>query len=148
MHPVHTLPPYFFNMHSNTKLSSKPSSSMLFSFLLGLNQILVCTSLLSYACHIHRPSRNLFSTYTFCSVQASHFVKQCICSAVSCFNPRPRTRKAQDLYKPSPRGMCNVKIYIATGLSPSTWVFPCQYHSTSAPYSFFLLSLKLYTISI
>jgi hypothetical protein len=35
---------------------------------------------------------------------------------------------------------------IVTGYSPSTSVFPCQYHSTIAPYSFIYLPPTLYNV--
>ena len=35
-----------------------------------------------------------------------------------------------------------------TGFSPSTSVFPCQYHSTSAPYTFIHLPPTLYNVSL
>jgi len=41
----------------------------------------------------------------------------------------------------NPRLICGVQNYTWTGLSPITSVFPYQYHSTSALYSFIHLSL-------
>jgi hypothetical protein len=35
-----------------------------------------------------------------------------------------------------------------TGFSPSTSVFPCQYHSTSAPYTFIHLPPPLFNVSL
>jgi hypothetical protein len=41
-------------------------------------------------------------------------------------------------------GICGGQNCIGTGVSISTLVFPCQYHSTSAPYSFIHLPPTLY----
>jgi hypothetical protein len=51
-------------------------------------------------------------------------------------NRRPLTAKAQSQSQVSPRGICGGQNDTSTGFSPSTSVFPCQNHSTSAPYSF------------
>ena len=36
----------------------------------------------------------------------------------------------------SPCGICGAQSDAVTGFPPSTSVFPCQYHSTDAPYSY------------
>jgi hypothetical protein len=46
---------------------------------------------------------------------------------------RPFTTEARFLSVVSPCGICGVKSDTGTGLSPSTSVFPCQFHSTVAP---------------
>ena len=48
---------------------------------------------------------------------------------------RPLTVEARVLSWASPCGICNTRSSTATGFSPSTPLFPCQYHSTNTPHS-------------
>jgi hypothetical protein len=49
---------------------------------------------------------------------------------------QPVTAKARLPSRASARWICGVLSGTGTAVSPSTSVLPCQYHSTSAPYSF------------
>jgi hypothetical protein len=43
------------------------------------------------------------------------------------------TAEARIRFRVSPRGICGGQSVTGTGFSPSTLVFPCQFHSTDAP---------------
>jgi hypothetical protein len=46
---------------------------------------------------------------------------------------RPLTAEARFRYRVSPCGICGGQSGTGIGFSPSTSVFPCQFHSTGAP---------------
>ena len=46
------------------------------------------------------------------------------------------------------RGVCGAQSGTVTGFSRGTSVFPCQYHSTNAPYPFIHLPPTLYNVSL
>jgi hypothetical protein len=46
---------------------------------------------------------------------------------------RPPTPEARVQSRVSPCGICDEQTGTGTGISPSTSVFPCQFHSTGAP---------------
>jgi hypothetical protein len=48
------------------------------------------------------------------------------------FSRRPLTAEAQVRARVKPCGICGVQSGTGTGFSPSSSVFPCQYHSTFA----------------
>ena len=56
--------------------------------------------------------------------------------AVNCW---PVTTEGWVQSQASQDGICSVRSGTGTGLSPSTSVVPCQYHSTTASYSFIYL---------
>jgi hypothetical protein len=47
---------------------------------------------------------------------------------------RPTTAEARVLSRVSQCGICGGQSGIGTGFSPCTSVFPCQFHSTGAPF--------------
>jgi hypothetical protein len=51
---------------------------------------------------------------------------------------RPPTVEAWVSVRVSPCGICGVQSGTWTGFSPSSSVFPCQYHATRAPYSYII----------
>ena len=55
-------------------------------------------------------------------------------------------RKTWSLLRPGYEGSTVHEVAIGTFCSPSTSVFPCQYHSTIAPYSFIHLPPMLYNV--
>ena len=70
----------------------------------------------------------------------------CRHSALVCFvrfpqQTRPLTVEARFRSKVSPCEICGGQSDTGTGFSPNTSVFPCQYHSISAPYSSYMLLL-------
>jgi hypothetical protein len=48
---------------------------------------------------------------------------------------RPVTAEARVRFQVSIREVCGGQSGTGTGFSPSTWIFPFQYHSTNGPYS-------------
>jgi hypothetical protein len=46
---------------------------------------------------------------------------------------RPRTAEARVRSRVNPFGICSGQSGTGTGFSPSTSVFPCQFHFTGAP---------------
>jgi len=58
---------------------------------------------------------------------------------------RPLIPETRVQFQVSPRGICDGQSGTVTGFSSSkpTSAFPCQHHSTSAPYSSIHLSLTL-----
>jgi hypothetical protein len=62
---------------------------------------------------------------------------------VSC---QPLTMGAQVEFQARPCGIHGAQRRTWTGFSPSTSVFPCQYHSTIGPYSFIHLPYTLYNV--
>jgi hypothetical protein len=49
------------------------------------------------------------------------------------FSSRPLTAEARDRFSVGPCGICDGQCGTGTGFSPTTSVFPCQFHSTGAP---------------
>jgi hypothetical protein len=47
----------------------------------------------------------------------------------------PLIAEARVRARVSPCGICGGQSGTGAGFSPSSWVFPCQYQSTIAPYS-------------
>jgi hypothetical protein len=52
---------------------------------------------------------------------------------VQAVSRRPPTAEARVRSRVSPCGICGGQSGAVTGFSPSTSVFPCQFHSTGAP---------------
>jgi hypothetical protein len=52
---------------------------------------------------------------------------------VQAVSRRPPTAEAQVRSRVSPCGICGGQSDSGTGFSPSTSVFPCQFHFTGAP---------------
>jgi hypothetical protein len=134
-HPIHILPPYFFNMSMNIKLPSTPSSSKRF-FLLGLppNSCVHISPLLSYASHTPHLSY-LFFDLQFLRCSSVVFKYS---NAVSWLRPRPLTMKDQDLYQPSPaRVGCVVykftlgQVYLWVLRFPHVNIIPPMLHTHS-----------------
>ena len=65
--------------------------------------------------------------------------------AVSCW---PLTAEVRVQSQANPCHICGAQSATSTGFSPSTSGFPCQYHSTIAPYPFIHLPLTLYNVSL
>ena len=61
---------------------------------------------------------------------------------------RPDTADARVRYQVSPCEICSTQNGTVAGFSPSTSVFPCQYHSTNSPYPFIHLPPTLYNVSL
>jgi hypothetical protein len=59
---------------------------------------------------------------------------------------QPLTAEARVQSQANPGGFCVGQNGTGTGFSPSTSVFPCQYHSTIAPYSFIHQPHTLYNV--
>ena len=58
----------------------------------------------------------------------------------------PLTEVTQVWSQATPCGICGIESHRGTGFSPTNSVFPCQYHSTIAPYSFIHLPPTLYNV--
>jgi len=61
---------------------------------------------------------------------------------------RSRPAEARFRCPTNPYGISLTQSVTITGFSPSTSVFPCQYHSTNAPYQFIHLPPTLYNVSL
>jgi len=59
---------------------------------------------------------------------------------------QPFTTEARVQCHASPNETTGVQSGTGTSISPTTSIFPCQYHSTDAPYSFITFSLTLYNV--
>ena len=70
------------------------------------------------------------------------------CATVQAASRRSLTVEARVRSQACRYGFCGGQSVSVTGFSPSTSVFPCQYHSTNAPYSFILLPPTLYNVSL
>jgi hypothetical protein len=72
------------------------------------------------------------------------FSKPCMAEAVI---RRSRPAEARVRCPPNPYVISRRQSVAITGFSPNTSVFPCQYHSTIAPYPFIHLPPTLYNAS-
>ena len=61
---------------------------------------------------------------------------------------RPLTAESRLRSHVSPCEICDGQRVTVTGFFPSTSLFPCQYHSTNAPYPFIHLPPTLYNVSL
>jgi hypothetical protein len=85
-----------------------------------------------------------------CSLRGTHWLYAVLRAAdrgsgVTC---RPDNAEARVRYQVSPCEFCSAQSGTVTDFPPSTSVFPCQYHSTNAPYPFIHLPPTLYNVSL
>jgi hypothetical protein len=78
-----------------------------------------------YLCQGSNPSHSAvqIQKYTCNSVQRG-------CAMAQAVSLRPLTAESQVCVRVNPCGICDGQSGIGTGFSPSSSVFPCQYHST------------------
>ena len=70
------------------------------------------------------------------------------CHSVTAVSHRPVTAESRVRSQVSLCKICGAQSVTVTDFSPSTSVFPCQYHSTNAPYPFIHLPPTLYNVSL
>jgi hypothetical protein len=84
--------------------------------------------------HVQKESYAKIKTRSSALVSEEHHIPTSFsCAMAPAVSRRPLTAEARVRSRISPCGICGGQSGTGTGVSTSTSVFPCQFHSTRAP---------------